>query len=109
MKEGAGVENLSFYSIKLLPPSMMKVTQSVSQVTEYSEKSDSKGEVIHKHRKKGEGRQVFEEIEETLEENVQRHCFYSVDDEESKLRNMLIQHRFNKYLGILVRDSLQES
>jgi hypothetical protein len=110
-EDSEGLEGISAcYKITSLPPSIMKVTQSLSQLEEYIERNDATDGIIHRHRRKVGCDEAIEEIEETLQQNVERHCFYSVDDRgDSKLRNMLIQNRFNKYLGILVRETLRES
>jgi hypothetical protein len=95
--------NTRQYEIRVLPPAMMKVTQSMVRMEHYiSNNSSVVGSYEHLHKVRDESGAVTLRAE-SFRENIDKHLFKTC----VKKQNKLIEHRFNKYAVFILRHLVQ--
>ncbi|MBA3721045.1 MAG: hypothetical protein H0W88_01420 [Parachlamydiaceae bacterium] len=84
--------------VSTLIPDMMRISQSSSKIELF--KIQNK-ELLNNYRHKKRGKQGFPMIEESFDQNVNRHQFKSIKHKQNKLS----EHRFLKYLLMIYVES----
>ncbi len=87
--------DLTIYDFKTLPPQMMKLTQSFSQIREYAQQNPTLAK-----------RSVKQKSPENLENNIGRHSFFAGSVENPQLINSRSDIKWARYCAILIKNNL---